>query len=143
MLLLEYLPSKDIQEKSLAIVFLPTGDIDFTSTSVADYDTANALLAASISALKAQFNITVDFWRMMNWLFTTKFLLDLPFRSVPNISNNVQHFPIVVRFRSPRAVLPPSPIRPQTICLSTRLSSIYTPRSSKTRLHRLLIAPRA
>jgi hypothetical protein len=59
------------QEIAIPIVFLPTGDIDFTRTNPNDYILANNLLQPTITLLQTAINPTFDIWRLLNWLFVS------------------------------------------------------------------------
>lgn len=76
-LYLGYTPADSIIENLIPITFLPDGDID-KSTSTESLDTANALLAPTISLLRSltgdpEFN----FWQLFNWIIVSYYWLFL------------------------------------------------------------------
>jgi hypothetical protein len=58
-------------EIPIPIVFLPTGEIDFTRTNPNDYLLANNILRPTITLLQAATNPTFDIWRLLNWVFVS------------------------------------------------------------------------
>ena len=64
-------------ENLIAITFLPTGEID-QSTSTQSLDTANAILAPSITAMRLEIgDPEFDFWQFMNWIVVSYYWLFL------------------------------------------------------------------
>jgi hypothetical protein len=56
-------------EIAIPIVFLPTGEIDFTRTKSSDYLLANNILQPTIALLQASGGANFDIWKFLNWLF--------------------------------------------------------------------------
>jgi hypothetical protein len=56
-------------EIAIPIVFLPTGEIDFTRTKSSDYLLANNILRPTIALLQASGGANFDIWKFLNWLF--------------------------------------------------------------------------
>src|SRR5439155_21777645 len=55
------------------ITFLSNGSIDLSRTLPSDIDYANNLLAPVISSLLARTNQTLDFWKLINWAFVSRY----------------------------------------------------------------------
>lgn len=61
-----------MRESATSITFLPTGEIDSTSTSQSDLDKVNTLLQPTISPIQTIFgDNTLDVWKLFNWLFVS------------------------------------------------------------------------
>jgi hypothetical protein len=98
-------------DKYLPIVFLPTGEIDFSRTQTADFAAANSLLAPTFSLLRAQAgSAQLNPWKFINWLFVSVYwttlnefghtsptpyvFLDTRAGSHPDFSRPIQFLPI-------------------------------------------------
>ena len=57
-------------EYTIPISFLPTGDIDYTHTSLSDLNKANQILAPTIQLVQSLLP-TLDIWRFINWIFVS------------------------------------------------------------------------
>ena len=66
-------PVNDLDTNTTYITFLPNGSIDLSRTLQSDIDNANSLLAPVISSLQAQTNQTLDFWKLINWAFVSRY----------------------------------------------------------------------
>lgn len=76
-LYLGYSAAGSFTENLIPITFLPTGEID-KSTSNQSLDTANAVLAPSIIAMRSLFgDPEFDVWKLMNWVVVSYFWLFL------------------------------------------------------------------
>ena len=76
-LYLGYSPVGSFTENLIPISFLPTGEMD-KSTSNQSLDTANALLAPTINAMRLMSgDPKFDFWKFMNWIVVSYFWLFL------------------------------------------------------------------
>jgi hypothetical protein len=76
-LYLGYSPAGSFYEHLIPITFLPTGEID-KSTSNQSLDIANELLAPTINAMRSMVgDPEFDFWRFMNWIVVSYFWLFL------------------------------------------------------------------
>src|SRR5579859_2355812 len=60
----------------LQVVFLPTGEVDMTQTSAADWAMVNRILSPTIALIRlggiAQ-GVDLDFWTLINWLFVSSY----------------------------------------------------------------------
>src|SRR5690242_4200414 len=76
-LYLGYTPAGAFTENLIPITFLPTGEID-KSTSNQSLNTANALLAPSINAMRLEIgDPEFDIWKFMNWIVVSYYWLFL------------------------------------------------------------------
>lgn len=76
-LYLGYTPAGSFTETLLPITFLPTGEIDMSASSQS-LDTANAILAPTIDAMRLQTgDPEFDFWKFMNWVVVSYYWLFL------------------------------------------------------------------
>lgn len=57
-------------EYTIPISFLPTGDIDYTHTSLSDLNKANQILAPTIQLVQTLLP-TLDIWKFINWIFVS------------------------------------------------------------------------
>jgi len=65
---------------NIPIVFLPTGEIDFTRTSADNLSIVNAILSPTISLLQdmaSESDVELDFWRLINWLYVESYWIML------------------------------------------------------------------
>jgi len=61
---------------TVPVVFLPTGEIDFTRTSTDDLSTLNTILSPTISLLDelaSASGVELDFWRLINWIYVNAY----------------------------------------------------------------------
>jgi hypothetical protein len=76
-LYLGYSPAGSFTENLIPITFLPTGEID-KSTSNQSLATANALLAPTTTAMRLLFgDPEIDIWKFMNWVVVSYYWLFL------------------------------------------------------------------
>ena len=66
-------PVNDLDTNTTYITFLSNGSIDLSRTLQSDIDNANILLAPVISSLQAGTNQTLDFWRLINFAFVSRY----------------------------------------------------------------------
>lgn len=116
------------QEIAIPIVFLPTGDIDFTRTNPNDYILANNILRPTITLLRAAINPTFDIWRLLNWVFVSFYwtiLADLG-QIAPttyNLTNFLEGSPVwIANTSQPQQFFPPT----NNIFVNETLFDIYS-----------------
>jgi hypothetical protein len=97
-------------EIAIPIVFLPTGEIDFTRTKASDYLLVNNILQPTIALLQAD----IDIWTLINWAFVSFYwsiLADLG-QIAPTtyyLSNIVEGSPVgVANTSQPQTSFPPT-----------------------------------
>jgi hypothetical protein len=121
-LYLGYTPANAFNESLIPITFLPTGEIDLKSTSNQSLDTANALLAPTINAMRlAMGDPEFDFWNFANWLVVSYYWLFL--------SNFGQTSPTYYNFTSedlPNLLAPVFYSSTNNIFVNSTLFSIYS-----------------
>jgi hypothetical protein len=66
-------PVNDLDTNTTYITFLSNGSIDLSRTAQSDIDSANHLFAPMISSLQAGTNQTLDFWRLINFAFVSRY----------------------------------------------------------------------
>lgn len=67
-------------KSEVVVTFLPTGTIDMAQTNATELTAATALLQPKIDALRVmanQFNVSLEFWPFINWIFVTHYWLIL------------------------------------------------------------------
>jgi len=79
-LTIHFTQGEDTTSKTIRIVYLPTGDIDFLNTIPGDLMMANTIMKPVIDlaqVISAFTGISLDVWRIINWIFVSSYWIVL------------------------------------------------------------------
>jgi hypothetical protein len=98
-----YTRDNETDERIIDISYSTNGSIDFTRTSIADFNQANTLLQPLLSLLQSRTNSSLNIWKVLNTLFIGYYwfiLFDLGETS-PTIYSNSSQYLVPLDFSQP------------------------------------------